>query len=47
VAVVTLNGKWIELFRSGDYGEKGSYSNADIDKMVGRCEACFLQLGRI
>jgi hypothetical protein len=31
---VTLNGKWIELFRAGDYGEKGAYNTADIDKMV-------------
>jgi hypothetical protein len=31
---VTLNGKWIELFRAGDYGDKGSYNAADIDKMV-------------
>jgi hypothetical protein len=34
MAAVTLNGKWIELFRAGDYGDKGSYSTADIDKMV-------------
>lgn len=34
MAAVTLNGKWIELFRAGDYGDKGSYSAADIDKMV-------------
>lgn len=29
-----LNGKWIELFRAGDYAGKGSYTAADIDKMV-------------
>jgi hypothetical protein len=34
MATVTLNGKWIELFRAGNYGEKGSYTAADIDKMV-------------
>jgi hypothetical protein len=34
MATVTLNGKWIELFRAGDYGEKGSYDTSDIDKMV-------------
>jgi hypothetical protein len=34
MAAVTLNGKWIELFRAGNYGEKGSYTAADIDKMV-------------
>jgi hypothetical protein len=30
----TLNGQWIELFRAGDYGDKGSYGEADIDKMI-------------
>jgi hypothetical protein len=30
----TLNGQWIELFRAGDYGEKGSYGLSDIDKMI-------------
>jgi hypothetical protein len=29
-----LNGQWIEVFRSGDYGEKGNYTNADIDRMI-------------
>lgn len=29
-----LNDKWIEVFRAGDYGDKGSYSEADLDKMV-------------
>jgi hypothetical protein len=29
-----LNGQWIELFRAGDYGDKGSYSAADIDNMI-------------
>ena len=31
---MTLNGQWIELFRAGDYGDKGNYSVADIDKMI-------------
>ncbi len=31
---MTLNGQWIELFRAGNYGEKGAYTEADIDKMV-------------
>lgn len=31
---MTLNGQWIELFRAGDYGDRGSYSVADIDKMI-------------
>ncbi|HLJ89564.1 MAG TPA: hypothetical protein VKZ53_22330 [Candidatus Angelobacter sp.] len=30
----TLNGQWIELFRAGDYGDKGSYTTSDIDKMI-------------
>jgi hypothetical protein len=29
-----LNGQWIEVFRAGDYGEKGSYTPADLDKMI-------------
>lgn len=29
-----LNGQWIEVFRTGDYGEKGKYSTADLDEMV-------------
>jgi hypothetical protein len=29
-----LNGQWIEAFRAGDYGEKGSYDRAAIDQMV-------------
>lgn len=34
MAAMTLNGKWIELFRAGSYGDKGSYSVGDIDKMI-------------
>jgi hypothetical protein len=30
----TLNGQWIELFRAGDYGDKGAYTESDIDQMV-------------
>jgi hypothetical protein len=29
-----LNGRWIELFRAGNYGEKGAYTSADIDAMI-------------
>jgi hypothetical protein len=29
-----LNGQWIEAFRAGSYGEKGTYTEADIDKIV-------------
>jgi hypothetical protein len=27
-------GDWTEIFKSGDYGAKGSYSDEDLDKMV-------------
>lgn len=27
-------GDWTEIFRSGDYGMKGSYTDADLDKVV-------------
>ncbi len=27
-------GDWTEIFRAGDYGAKGSYTEADLDKMV-------------
>lgn len=27
-------GKWTEIFRSGSYGTKGSYTNGDLDQMV-------------
>lgn len=29
-----LNGKWIDVFRSGNYGDKGNYTEADLDKVV-------------
>lgn len=29
-----LDGKWIEVFRAGDYGAKGNYSAADLDALV-------------
>lgn len=29
-----FNGKWIEVFRSGDYADKGNYTEADLDKMI-------------
>lgn len=27
-------GQWLEIFRAGHYGKKGSYSAADLDKIV-------------
>lgn len=27
-------GQWIEIFRAGDYGEKGNYATADLDKII-------------
>ncbi len=29
----TLNGQWLDVFRAGDYGEKGRYSVADLASM--------------
>ncbi|HEY6349613.1 MAG TPA: hypothetical protein VI636_09410 [Candidatus Angelobacter sp.] len=29
-----LNGKWIEVFRAGSYGDKGNYTEADIDRAI-------------
>lgn len=27
-------GEWTEIFRAGDYGAKGTYTDADLDKMI-------------
>jgi hypothetical protein len=32
--VSPLENKWIEIFRAGDYGSKGSYTAADLDHVV-------------
>jgi hypothetical protein len=32
--VSKLTNQWIELFRAGDHGDKGSFSNADLDRIV-------------
>ena len=29
-----LDGQWMEIFRAGDYGDKGAYTPADLDRMV-------------
>lgn len=29
-----FDGQWIDVFRAGDYGDKGSYAQADLDQMV-------------
>jgi len=29
-----LEGQWIDVFRAGDYGDKGSYTPVDLDAMV-------------
>ena len=29
-----LEGQWIDVFRAGDYGDKGSYTPADLDAIV-------------
>jgi hypothetical protein len=31
---MSLNGQWIEIFRAGDYGDKGKFTAADLDQMV-------------
>jgi len=31
---MTVEGQWIDVFRAGDYGDKGSYTPADLDAMV-------------
>lgn len=35
----TLAGRWIEIFRAGDYGEKGKYGREDLDKIVANYDA--------
>lgn len=32
-------GDWTEIFRAGDYGAKGGYTDADLDKMVANFNA--------
>jgi len=32
--VSKLANQWIEIFRAGDYGEQGSFSEADLDRVV-------------
>jgi hypothetical protein len=34
-----LAGKWIEIFRAGDYGEKGKYGREDLDKIAANYDA--------
>jgi hypothetical protein len=29
-----LNGQWIEIFRAGEYGQKGRFTEADINRIV-------------
>ena len=30
----SVEGQWMDVFRAGDYGEKGSYTSADLDAAV-------------
>jgi hypothetical protein len=30
-----LEGQWIDVFRAGDYGDKGSYTRGDLDSVIG------------
>jgi len=34
-----LDGKWIEVFRGGDYGDKGNYSRADLEAVARNYDA--------
>jgi hypothetical protein len=29
-----FNGQWMEIFRTGDYGTKGYYTNSDLDDII-------------
>jgi hypothetical protein len=37
----SLAGQWLELFRSGNYGDKGNFSNSDLDQIVRNFEPLF------
>ena len=32
--MATLNGSWIEVFRAGDYGDRGRWTAQDLDRLV-------------
>jgi hypothetical protein len=34
-----LEGKWIEVFKTGDYGDNGQYGREDLDKIVANYDA--------
>jgi len=36
-----LANQWLELFRVGDYGEKGSFNNSDLDQIVANFDPSF------
>lgn len=36
-----LADQWLELFRSGDYGDKGNFSNSDLDDIVRNFDPSF------
>ncbi len=40
-AVTALESQWLDAFRAGDYGEKGSYTAADLDSMVANFNPSF------
>lgn len=37
----SLADQWLEIFRAGDYGDKGSFSNEDLDQMVANFNPSF------
>lgn len=36
-----LSSQWLELFRSGDYGDKGNFSDSDLDEIVKNFDPSF------
>jgi len=36
-----LAGQWLELFRAGDYGSKGTFTNSDLDQVVNNFDPSF------
>lgn len=36
-----LSNQWLELFRSGDYGDKGNFGDSDLDEMVRNFDPSF------
>jgi hypothetical protein len=37
----SLDSQWVEIFRAGNYGEKGVYTESDLDQIVSACDPKF------